>query len=320
MDIATIAIVFGVICLTWSADQFVVGAIVVAQYWKVSPMLIGLTVVSLGTSAPEIWVSVMAVTQGHVAIAVGNAIGSNITNIGLVLGVTTLIAPLTIKKSIACREIPWLVLVTIIVGGCLLNLYLGLIDSLMLLGLLLITLYLMFWWQKKHSEEPLEEPLEEAGKVPRLSTAAALFKLSGGLVVLLISSKALIWGAVQVAEFMGISDLVIGLTVIAIGTSLPELAASIMSVIRHQHDIALGNIVGSNIFNLLAVLAVPGLLAPGKIDSSVISRDYPIMLGLTLLLAAFAIGKQSKSIGRLAGLMFLLSYCFYSVWLYMGYI
>ncbi|MDP0562823.1 MAG: calcium/sodium antiporter [Candidatus Endonucleobacter sp. (ex Gigantidas childressi)] len=312
MDIAIIAIVFGFIGLTWSADQFVAGAIVIAKCWKISPMLIGLTVVSLGTSAPEIWVSVMAVTQGHGAIAVGNAIGSNIANIGLVLGVTTMIAPLTIKKSIVCREMPWLILVTIIAGGCLLNLYLGFFDSLVLIVFLLLTLYLMFRWQKNS----LEEPLIEAAKTPELPTSTALLKLFGGLIVLLISSQVLIWGAVQIAKFMGVSELIIGLTIIAIGTSLPELAASVMSAVRHQYDIALGNIVGSNIFNLLAVLAVPGLLAPGKVNSLVMSRDYPVMLGLTLLLVAFSVGKQPKSIGRLAGFMFLTSYCSYNAWLY----
>ncbi len=313
MSIAIIAIILGFIALTWSADKFVSGAAAIAQGWGISPMLVGLTVVSVGTSAPEILVSVMAASQGHGDIAVGNAIGSNIANIGLVLGVTALIAPLAIKKAMVRNEIPWLVLITLVAGACLADSYLGVFESLALVAFLIITLYVMVRWQTAHPDNPLTE-VED---IPDLSKASALVHLLGGLAILLASSQALVWGATTIATLLGISELVIGLTIVAIGTSLPELAASVMSALRNHSDIALGNVVGSNIFNLLAVLPVPGLIAPGALDDSVIERDYPVMLGLTLLLTIVAIiSKQPKQIGRVAGVIMLASYGLYGIWLY----
>ncbi|WP_330926568.1 calcium/sodium antiporter [Candidatus Sororendozoicomonas aggregata] len=317
MTVAIIAIIAGLVALTWSADRFVSGAAAAAKSWGVSPMLIGLTVVSIGTSAPEILVSITAALQGHGDIAVGNAIGSNIANIGLVLGVTALIAPLPIKFSLSRREIPWLVLVTLVAGGCIVNGYLGVVDALVLLFMQGLTLYLMFRWQKKADNNEYSE----GDELPDLAKSTAWLYLLGGLALLLASSQLLVWGAVRVAEMMGVSELVIGLTIVAIGTSLPELAASLVSALRGHHDIALGNVAGSNIFNLLAVLSVPAMIAPGELNDAVIWRDYPVMLGLTVFVALLAmLGKQPRHIGRLASVILLASYCFYGVWLYIHHL
>lgn len=310
---ASASIVVGFVLLTWSADRFVGGAAATAKNWGISPMLIGLTVVSIGTSAPEILVSLMSAIQGHTDIAVGNAIGSNIVNIALVLGLTALIAPLPVKPALAKREIPWLVLVTLVAGACLLNSYLGLTESLVLLGGMVVTLYLIVKWQKSHPDEPLAE-VEDIEAMP---TSRAYLELFGGLVLLLISAQMLVGGAKEIAALMGISELIIGLTVVAIGTSLPELAASVASAMRGHHDIALGNVVGSNIFNLLAVLAMPGLVSPGPLNEQVFARDYPVMLALTVLLAVMAmVGNKPKKLGRFAGIMLLASYVGYASWLY----
>ena len=311
---ASASIVVGFVLLTWSADRFVGGAAATAKNWGISPMLIGLTVVSIGTSAPEILVSLMSAIQGHTDIAVGNAIGSNIVNIALVLGLTALIAPLPVKPALAKREIPWLVLVTLVAGACLINSYLGLTESLVLLGGMVVTLYLIIKWQKSHPDEPLAE-VEDIEGMPAGRAYLALF---GGLVLLLISAQMLVGGAKEIAALMGISELIIGLTVVAIGTSLPELAASVASAMRGHHDIALGNVVGSNIFNLLAVLAMPGLVSPGSLNEQVFARDYPVMLALTVLLAVMAmVGKKPKKLGRFAGIMLLACYVGYASWLYM---
>lgn len=316
MIAASIAILVGFITLAWSADWFVEGAAATAKNRGISPLLIGLTVVSIGTSAPEILVSLMSALQGHVDIAIGNAIGSNIANMGLVLGTTALIAPLPVKATLAKQEIPWLILVTLLAGVCLVNGYLGLFDSIGLLAFLILTLYLMVRWQKNHPDEPLTEEVE----IHQLSSQQAWFKLISGLVVLLVSAQILVWGATRIAEALGIGELIIGLTIVAIGTSLPELAASVASALKGHHDIALGNVVGSNIFNLLAVLAMPGLVAPGELTQSALMRDYPVMLGFTLLIAALAIfGKKPKFIGRLSGLLLLGCYVLYGFWLYTQY-
>ena len=316
MIAASLAILVGFIALTWSADRFVEGAAATAKNWGISPMLIGLTIVSIGTSAPEILVSLMSALQDHVDIAIGNAIGSNIANMGLVLGITALIAPLPVKPALAKQEIPWLVLVTLLAGVCLANGYLGLLDSIGLLAFLVLTLFLMVRWQKNHPNEPLTEDVE----IHEMSSSKAWFKLISGLLLLLISAQVLVWGATQIAQALGIGELAIGLTIVAIGTSLPELAASIASALKGHHDIALGNIVGSNIFNLLAVLAMPGLVAPGELTQSALIRDYPVMLGLTLLIAALAIlGRSPRFIGRPSGLVLLAGYILYGFWLYTQY-
>ena len=308
MTLAITAIIVGLIIISWSADKFVSGAAAAAKQWQMPPLIIGLTIVSIGTSSPEILVSIVSASQGHGEISVGNAVGSNIANIALVLGVSALVSPIMFSRARIRKEIMWLLWSTFAAGLCLMNKYLGLFDSLFLLGLLVLIICILIRKQKNHPEEV------EVQDLPDLSRQSLWVNLFGGLLLLLASSQMLVWGAVRLAELLGVSELVIGLTIVAIGTSLPELAASVVSALRSQHDIALGNIAGSNIFNLLAVLAIPGLISPGPVDDTVWTRDYPVMLGLTVLLALVIFTR--KSIGRLTGALFLGSYILYCVLIY----
>ena len=310
MLLSCLAIVVGLVILVWSADKFVLGAAATASHFGMSPLLIGMTIVSLGTSAPEIFVSLTASLDGAGTLAIGNALGSNIANIGLVLGITALIAPLPIQSRMMRKEIPILLLVTVIAGLVLQDLGISLIDGVIMLICLVVTL---FWLFNESSDEGiggLDE--EEAEAMNKLSTGQSIFWMVVGLIALMVSAKLLVWGAVDVARFFGISELVIGLTIVAIGTSLPELAASVTSALRGHHDIAIGNVVGSNIFNLLAVMPIPGLVAYTQVQEMALYRDYGTMLLLTLLLIAFIYGfRRSKRIGRAAGGVLLLAYVSY---------
>lgn len=309
----SLAIIAGLALLVWSADRFVIGAAATARNFGMSPMLIGLTIVSFGTSAPEILVSYMASINDAGDLAVGNALGSNIANIALVLGVTALIAPLPVKSGVLRREIPLLLGITIMAGMLLLDLKLTLVDSIVLLAMLAMSLYLFQRFQKTASAEETEEEEEE---LPELKNGPALFWLVFGLIILAGSSRLLVWGATEVAEALGVSELVIGLTIVAIGTSLPELAASIASALKGHHDMAIGNVVGSNIFNLAAVMAVPGFFAPLDIDGMVILRDYGMMLALTVTLMVFGFLQKPPSISRIEGGLLAAVYAGYLVLLY----
>jgi cation:H+ antiporter len=313
-----LAIAGGFALLTWSADRFVVGASAIAFNLKVSPLIIGLTIVSIGTSAPEILVSAMAAWQGNSGLAVGNALGSNIINTALILGITAVIVPLNVHSSIVKRELPVLLLVMVVVLLLLLDGTLGRLDGILLLtGMAVMLLWMVHLGRTKQTPaDPMSD--EYADGIPtNLGMSRAIFWLIVGGLCLLGSSRMLVWGAVSVAQTMGISDLVIGLTVVALGTSLPELAASVMSVIRHEHDIALGNIIGSNIFNLLAVLGLPGLINPVSIDSAVLTRDYPVLMGLTLALFVMAYGFRGPGrINRIEGAILVLAFCAYQTLLY----
>jgi cation:H+ antiporter len=313
-----VAIAGGFVLLTWSADRFVVGASALAFNLNVSPLIIGLTIVSMGTSAPEILVSAVASLQGNGGLAIGNALGSNIFNIALILGVTALIMPLNVHSSIVRREMPLLMGVTLLALLLLLDGTLGRIDGCILLsGMALMLVWMTrIGMKEKSSHDPMEE--EFADEVPTgMSMAMAGFWTLVGALCLLVSSKLLVWGAVAVAHAMGISDLVIGLTIVALGTSLPELAASVMSAFKNEHDIAIGNIIGSNIFNLLAVLGLPGLLNPGPVAAIVLTRDYPVMAGLTLALFFMAFGFRGPGrINRLEGALLVTALVAYQTLLY----
>ncbi|ROU01957.1 calcium/sodium antiporter [Marinobacter sp. R17] len=308
------AIIAGLVLLIWSADRFVEGAVAMARTLGMSPMMIGLTIVAFGTSAPEMLVSATAALTDAPALAVGNALGSNIANIGLVLGITTLIAPIPLKRTVLFREFPVLLGVTILVFPLLLDGELSPTDGLIFLAMLALSLFLM-----SRGNKPGEAPefLEELEEMPVMSTKRATIWFVVGLAALILSSRVLVWGATEMALSLGVSELIIGLTIVAIGTSLPELAASVASALKGHHDVALGNIVGSNLFNLLAVLAMPALLNPLAIDSDVLYRDYGTMTGLTLLLAAFAYGMQKKGkLARFEGGILLAGYIAYTVVLY----
>jgi cation:H+ antiporter len=312
---AIAALLAGLVILVWSADRFVLGTAATARFMGISPLVIGLTIVSIGTSAPEMFVSTMAALDGAGALAVGNAIGSNIANIALVLGVTALVAAIPIQKKLMKKEIPLLILVTIIAGLVLMDLKLDLFDAVILVIALVVAIYLLFQQTSESGEAIIDE--DEQAEIDAMPAKNAVFWLIVGLAALMISSKMLVWGATSVAQAFGISDLVIGLTIVAIGTSLPELAASVASALKGHHDIAIGNIIGSNIFNLLAVLPIPGLIAPLVIDSAVIERDYMTMLGLTIgLVAIIALSFRRGVIPRFTGVILLGAYVAYMALLY----
>ena len=316
MLLASAAIIIGLALLVWGADRFVIGAAALARNLGVPPLLIGLTIVGFGTSAPEILVAGMAAWQGNPGIGIGNAVGSNIANIALILGATALIAPLTVQSDMLRREYPLLLAVSIGAFLILLDGDLNQLDgALLLLGLIISMLLLVRIGLNRRDNDPLAVEME--AEIPGdVSTSASIFWFIVGLVVLIVSSRMLVWGAVEVATAFGVSDLVIGLTIVAVGTSLPELAAAVMSALKNEHDLAIGNVVGSNIWNLLAVLGVPGLMAPGVVPPELLSRDMLIMLALTL--ALFVMGRSSKThgvINRLEGGLLFACFIAYQSWL-----
>ena len=320
MLIEIVVIIVGLAALVWSADRFVMGAAAIANNLGVSPLLIGLTIVGFGTSAPEILVSGVASFEGNPGLAIGNAIGSNIANIALILGVTALVAPLRVHSSVLKREYPILLGVTLITCALMWNGSLDVVDGLIMLALLVLVL---LWMVRTARTGAADEPLAaefDAGIPKEITTGMAIVWLLVGLLVLLISSRMLVWGATNIALALGVSDLVIGLTIVALGTSLPELAASITGSLKGEDDIAIGNVIGSNIYNLLAVLSLPGIIAPGAFDSMVLTRDLPVMLGLTLLLyfVAHGFGSQGR-INRPEGVILTLSFIAYQSLLFFTY-
>ncbi len=318
MLISSIAILVGLVILVWSADRFISGAAALADNLGVSPMLIGLTVVGFGTSAPEVLVSVMAALDGNPGLAIGNAIGSNIANIGLILGVTAIVIPLSVHSSVLRREYPVLLVVSIIAYGLMWDGELSRVDGVVLISLLVLMLGWMIYTAKTGAADPIAGEYE--AEIPHnMPTQKALITLSVGLALLLLSSRLLVWGATQVAVGLGVSDVVIGLTIVAIGTSLPELAASITSALKKEDDIAIGNVIGSNLYNLLAVLSIPGLLAPGAFAPEVITRDLPVMLGMTLFLflMGYGFGKPGR-INRMEGVLLLVCFIAYQSWLFLS--
>ncbi|MFK5951257.1 MAG: calcium/sodium antiporter [Methylococcales bacterium] len=309
------ALIVGLLVLVVAADKFIIGTVGIAKKFGISPLLIGLTIVGLGTSAPEILVSAIASWQGKAGLAIGNALGSNIANIGLILGLTALISPLTFNSGLLKRELPILMGVSLI---CYFMAFdgLGVVDGiLMLLMLFTFLVWLIRSAKKAGQKELLDDPLEQEliAEMPEsVSETKAWMLFAFGLFGLLASSRLLVWAAVNIAEDFGVSDLVIGLTIVALGTSLPELAASISSVLKKEDDLAVGNIIGSNMYNLLAVYSLPGLIAPGPVAESVISRDFPVLLALTGVLFVFGYGlTKSGRINRLEGVGLLLAYCGY---------
>ena len=313
---AILAILGGLILLLWGVDRFVCGAAAVARNLRIPPLIIGLTVVGFGTSAPEILVSIVSSLQGNPGLAVGNALGSNIANISLVLGATAVVCPLIVKSEILRREYPVMFLIMLLALILVADNMLSRADG----AILILSLLLMLYWVvklglRRHHHDPLAEEYDKA--IPTLSTRRAVVWLVVGLLVLLVSSRALVWGSVYIAHIMGVSDLVIGLTIVAIGTSLPELVTSIVSAVRNEPDIAIGNVLGSNMFNLLVVLGLPGLISPHVLDDGVLSREFPVMFGLSVALFFMAYGiRGAGQINRIEGSLLLLSYGGYMSWLY----
>ncbi len=300
-----LAIFTGFAVLIWGANHFINGAAALANNLGVSPLMIGLTIVGLGTSAPEVLVSSIASIDGNPGLAIGNAIGSNIANIGLILGVTALITPLSVHSGVLQREYPLLLAISLISLALMWDGTLARIDGVALLVLLLFILSWMIRSAKAGGSDPIAGEFD--AEIPHdVPTSKAIIWLVVGLLALLLSSRALVWGAANLAAALGVSDVVIGLTIVAIGTSLPELAATIASALKGEHDIAIGNVVGSNLYNLLAVLSLPGLIAPGSFLPEVLNRDQPIMIGLTVALFLMGSGSGNQGrINRLEGLILL---------------
>lgn len=304
MLIASLILILSFVVLVWSADKFVYGASGFAKNLGISPMIIGLTIVAMGSSAPEIMVSANAALKGATDTSVGNAIGSNITNILLVLGLTTLVRPLFVSSTTIKREMPILLGFTLLAWYVLSDNYLSYNEGLVLLALFFGFIGFLIYLSKLPKTEP--DPLisDSTDDIPdNLPTSHAIFWVVAGLVLLPLSAHFLVDAAVDIATYFGISELVIGLTIIALGTSLPELAASIAGVLKGEDDMAIGNIIGSNIFNILAVLSAGALINPSMIDESAASRDIFVMLGATLLLLlmAMSFGQQKRCINRIEG-------------------
>lgn len=309
MSYALIALIVGLVTLVWSADRFIDGAAAVARNFGVSPLLIGMIIVGFGTSAPEMLVSSIAAWQHCTGIALGNAYGSNTTNIALILGISVLIRPLVVHPRTMKRELPVLFLVTLLGAWQLRD---GLIDRRDALFLLLPFCILLLWALRAERRRAAGAPTATPPTTPPTSNRKAIFWLICGLALLIASSRLLVWGAVHMAKYFGISDLIIGLTIIALGTSLPELASAIAAARRGEHDLVLGNIIGSNIFNTLVVVGLAALVRPLAAEPLVLQRDVLIMGGLTLLLYLFCRGlRQRGQIRRLEGIFLLLSYVAY---------
>ena len=317
MLMSMLAIGAGFTLLVWGAERFVLGAAATARSFGVSPLIVGLTIVGFGTSAPEMLVSGVASWDGNPGLAIGNALGSNITNIALVLGLAALVKPLTVHSQALRRELPVLLLIMVLGLILLIDGDLGRGDGLLLLlGMVMMIYWLIMLGLRSRSDPMVSEFDAEMPK--QMPVGTALMWLVLGMVVLFVGSRILVHGAVDIATQLGVSDLVIGLTIIAIGTSLPELAATIMSALRNEHDIAIGNVIGSNMFNLLGVMGLPGLLAPGPLAAEVLTRDYPLMIGLTLALFVMAYGFRGGH-GRINRLEAALLLAVYSGYMYAIY-
>ncbi|MDO6720995.1 calcium/sodium antiporter [Psychrosphaera sp. 1_MG-2023] len=315
---ASIILILSFAVLVWSADKFVYGASGLARNLGVSPMIIGLTIVAMGSSAPEIMVSANAALNGATDTSVGNALGSNITNILLVLGITTMVRPLTVSSTTLYREMPILLGFTLLAWYILSDNVLSFNEGIgLLVGFFMFIGFLIFL--ANHTKNP-NDPLlaDNDDEIPSdLPTLYAVLWVIAGLIMLPLSSHFLVDSAVIIAQFFGISDLVIGLTIIAIGTSLPELAASVAGVLKGEDDMAIGNVIGSNIFNILAVLSVGALIHPSEIDPNAASRDIFVMIGATVALLFMAMNfKGTRRINRVEGGLLLVGFVAYQIVLF----
>lgn len=318
MLIASLAILAGLILLVWSAGRFVEGSAATAGHFGMPPLLVGMVVIGFGTSAPEMVVSALASSQGNPGLALGNAWGSNITNIALILGITALISPIAVHSQILRKELPILALVTLLAAWQALDGTLSRMDALVLLVVFTGLLAWSIWSGMKKPADSLSTDMATEQLDHAMPVRKAVLWLVVGLVLLIMSSRILVWGAVDLATAFGVSDLIIGLTIVAIGTSLPELASSVIAARKGEHDLALGNILGSNLFNTLAVVGIAGMIAPVSVANEVLSRDLPVMAGLTLALFVLGYGfSRPGRINRLEGAALLAAFAGYTVYLLM---
>ncbi|WP_194439458.1 calcium/sodium antiporter [Vibrio fluminensis] len=308
-------LIVGLIFLVWSADRLVFGSAALARNFGISPLVIGMTILAMGSSAPEMMVSATAALDGKTDTAVGNVLGSNIANIALILGITALIKPLSISSAVLRRELPLMIAVTVIAGAILWDNHLGFVEGILLLILFVAFILAMLRIsrnEKKNGDVMLDE---QESEIPQgVSNMKAGFWVVVGLIVLPLSADTLVESSVVIAKHFGMSDLVIGLTIIAVGTSLPELAASVAGVMKGEDDMAVGNIIGSNVFNILAVMGIPGILNPSVLSELAMGRDFWVMLGVSLLLVVMALGK-SRSINRIEGSILFVVFLAYQAYL-----
>lgn len=312
------AVIAGLALLIWSADKFVEGAAAMARLLGVSIMIIGITIVGFGTSAPEIVVSVISVLQDTPGLAIGNALGSNIANIGLILGVTAIIVPVPVATHLFKNEYPLLILATAVMTWSLFDLSLDIVDGFALTVLLALSLLHLIREHRRHPAQYAQEEHEIEEMIHTMQMPAAIGWLTLGLLVLVGSSKLLVWGATGIALTLGVSELIIGLTVVALGTSLPELAASIASLKKGQPDLAIGNVIGSNLFNSLAVIGLPALLTSFSVEEAARSRDLSVVIGLTLMLILMSRFPTAvpRHLTRSKGIVLLAAFVIYQLYLY----
>jgi len=318
MFMAIGAIIVGLILLVWSADRFVEGAAATAKHLGMPTLLIGMVIIGFGTSAPELAVSAMAAADGNPGLALGNGYGSNITNIALIVGLTALIAPIAVHSQVIRKELPLLIVLTAIAGAQLMDGELSQLDGWILLAVFAAVMGWSIYMGIKSKGDPLGSETEAEIIAHPMPLKTAIIWLVIGLVLLIVSSRLLVWGAVTIAQSLGVSDLVIGLTIVAIGTSLPELASAIAAVKKNEHDLILGNILGSGIFNTLAVVGLAAVIEPLKVDPEVLYRDWTLMLALTvgLLLMGYGLTGARKLITRLDGGVLLTTYVAYTGYLF----
>ena len=317
MILAILALIVGLIILVWSADRFVEGSASMAHHFGMPPLLIGMVIVGFGTSAPEMVVSALASLNGNSGIALGNAYGSNIANIALILGVTALVSPIVVHSSVLRKELPILTLVTILTVALLADFSLSRIDAVILLVVFSALIAWAIYQGVKFDSDALANQVEVETTEKKLPIKISFFWLFLGLLLLVASSRLLVWGAVEMAQIFGISDMIIGLTVVAVGTSLPELASSVTAARKGEHDIALGNVLGSNLFNTLVVVGIAGMIHPFAVEPETIYRDMVVMGALTVSLFLLGYGFRGRqgTINRFEGVAFLLIYVSYTAWL-----
>jgi cation:H+ antiporter len=311
-----LALVVGLIALVKSADKFVDSASLVAKKLGMSPLLIGMIIVGFGTSAPEFVVSALASLEGNSGIALGNAYGSNITNIALILGATALFKPITVHSQVIKKELPLLALITVVSIFLIYDLDLSRLDAFIMLGIFAAIMFWTFLQNKNNANDSFAQEMESELEDVPTSMGRIYFILVASLVALVISSRALVFGAVGIAELFGVPDMIIGLTIVAIGTSLPEFASSIIAAKKGESDIAIGNVIGSNILNTLVVVGISGTIDPTKLATDFFYRDAMVVLGLTLSLFLLGYGfKKDGVITRTKGALLLISY-----FAYIGYL
>lgn len=316
MLLSFIAIAVGLTLLVWSAGKFVEGSAATAGYFGMPPLLIGMVVVGFGTSAPEMVVSALSATQGNPGLALGNAYGSNITNIALILGITALISPISVHSQVMRKELPILATVTALAAWQVWDGELTFVDALVLLGVFLLLLAWSIRQGMTQKNDALGTEVAEEMSHRSMPLRNAVLWLIAGLLLLIVSSRILVWGAVELALGLGVSDLIIGLTIVAVGTSLPELASSVIAARKGEHDIALGNILGSNLFNTLAVVGIAGTISPMVVAPEVFYRDIAVMAALTLSLFILGYGFRGPGrINRLEGGLLLACFVSYTVYL-----